>query len=103
MTSLRRRRTRSGLSRRWLLPPTLFHTVVSAAYLCGRQRDAAMAAALLERGASRATRASLRKFLDWREAPGWHEARDVTPAAWGTSFPEPSWVSAEALQLLGTS
>jgi hypothetical protein len=79
----------------------LFHTIVSAAYLCGLQRDAAMAATLLARGASPTIRATLRKFLDWREAPGWHEARDVTPAEWGTSFPEPSWVNPEALRLLG--
>src|SRR5262249_36898110 len=68
----------------------LFHAVISAAYLSGRQRDAAMAKALVARGASRDARASLRKFLDWRELPGWHEARDVTPAGWGIDFPEPS-------------
>jgi ankyrin repeat protein len=79
----------------------LFHTVVSAAYLCGRQREPAMAIALLERGAARDASASLRKFLDWREVPGWHEARDVTPAGWAAGFPEPAWVSSEALALLG--
>jgi len=78
----------------------LFHTVVSAAYLCGLQHDAAMARALLDRGASRDARASLRKFLDWREQPGWHEARDATPAGWGHGFPEPSWVNPEALRLI---
>ena len=79
----------------------LFHCVVSAAYLGGLQRDAAMARALVERGASLAARASLRKFLDWREQPGWHEARDVTAVEWGRGFPEPSWVNANALRLAG--
>ena len=45
-------------------------------------------------------RASLRKFLDWCETPGWHEARDVTPAEWGRTFPDKGWVNAEALRLL---
>jgi hypothetical protein len=78
----------------------LFNSVVSCAYSCGRQRDTAMTRALLQRGASPATRATLRKFLDWRERPGWHEARDVTPSEWGHGFPERSWVSLEALRLL---
>jgi ankyrin repeat protein len=78
----------------------LFNAIVSCAYVCGRQRDASMTRTLLERGASPAVRASLRKFLDWTEAPGWHEARDVTPAEWGRQFPERTWVSAEALRLL---
>jgi hypothetical protein len=79
----------------------LFHCVVSAAYLCGLQHDAAMARTLIDRGASRGVRASLRKFLDWREQPGWHEARDVTPTGWGRGFPESSWVNPEALRLTG--
>jgi hypothetical protein len=79
----------------------LFHCVVSAAYLCGLQPDAAMARALVERSASRSARASLRKFLDWRAQPGWHEARNITPAEWGLGFPEPSWVNPEALRLAG--
>jgi hypothetical protein len=78
----------------------LFHCVVSDAYLCGRQRDAAMTRMLLERGASTDLRASLRKFLDWRAEPGWHEARDVTAAEWGSGFPEPDWVNPEAVKLL---
>lgn len=60
-----------------------------------------MARALVERGASRSARASLRKFLDWREQPGWHEARSITPVEWGRGFPEPSWVTPEALRLAG--
>ena len=78
----------------------LFNAVVSCAYTNGRQRDAAMTRALLARGASPKLRASLRKFLDWREEPGWHEARDVTPAEWARDFPERGWVSVEAVELL---
>jgi len=59
-----------------------------------------MAGRLLESGASTTVRASLRKFLDWCETPRWHEARDVTPAEWGRTFPEKGWVNAEALRLL---
>ena len=58
-----------------------------------------MARALLEYGAAKEARASLRKFLDWTENPRWHEARDVTPAEWGRGFPEKNWVNTEALQL----
>jgi hypothetical protein len=78
----------------------LFNAVVSCAYTNGRQRDAAMARTLLERGASPTLRASLRKFLDWIETPGWHEALDVTPAEWGRNFPMRELVSVEALRLL---
>lgn len=78
----------------------LFNAVVSSANSCGLQRDAAMARALLGRGASPNFRTSLRKFLDWREVPGWHVARDVTPAEWGRGFPEKSWVNREALRLV---
>jgi hypothetical protein len=78
----------------------LFNAVVSCGYENGRQRDAAMARALLERGASTTVRASLRKFLDWIETPRWHEARDVTPAEWGRGFPRKQSVNVEALRLL---
>jgi len=79
----------------------LFNAVVTIAYANGRQRDAAMTRALLQRGASPSIRASLRKFLDWTETPGWHEAREVTPAEWGRVYPDKSSVNVEALQLLG--
>ena len=59
-----------------------------------------MARTLLERGAKKDIRVSLRKFLDWRETPGWHIARDVTPLEWATTFPDKSWINSEALQLL---
>jgi ankyrin repeat protein len=78
----------------------LFNCVVSDAYLCGRQRDAAMARTLLARGASPDLRASLRKFLDWRAEPGWYQARDITAAVWGAGFPERDWANAEAMRLL---
>jgi hypothetical protein len=74
----------------------LFHTVVS-----GPWSRLTMLQSLLARGASTDTRASLHKFLDWRESPFWHEARNVTAVEWGRGFPDPTWVSAEALRLLG--
>ena len=78
----------------------LFNAVVSDAYTNGLQRDASMTRTLLERGASPVVRATLRKFLDWREEPGWHEAHDVTPAEWAKGFPEKGWVNHEALRLI---
>ncbi len=78
----------------------LFNGVISCAYLNGRQRDALMTQALLKHGASPTARASLRKFLDWCETPGWHEARNVTPAEWARGFPEQSWPNPEALRLI---
>jgi hypothetical protein len=76
----------------------LFHAVVN----CGTpgQNQAAMARALLARGADPKLRTTLRKFLDWREQPGWHEARDVTPAEWADGFSEKGWINAEALRLV---
>lgn len=73
----------------------LFHTVVN-----GPQYDASYAAALLRHGADRAVRANVRKFLDWCEQPRWHEARNVTAAEWGATFPDPGWVNLAALALL---
>lgn len=78
----------------------LFNAIISCAYLCGRQRDAAMARALLDRGASTEIRASLRKFLDWIAQPRWHEARDVKAAEWGRGFPHSDWVNPEAMRLI---
>ena len=78
----------------------LFNAVVSCAYTNGRQRDAAMTRSLLHRGASPELRASLRKFLDWRDEPGWHEASNVNPGEWARDFPERGWVSVESLELL---
>ena len=74
----------------------LFHTIVSHP-----GSDTTFIQASLEREASTEARASLRKFLDWRENPGWHEARDVTAAEWGRGFPERGWVNGAALRILG--
>lgn len=73
----------------------LFHTVVN----CGRpgQHQQAMAKALLARGASPQARANLRKFLDWREVPGWHEAHNVTATEWAREFPERGWINHRAM------
>jgi len=77
------------------------HTPLFNAIVCGPWPDTGMTGMLLERGATRDARASLRKFLDWIANPHWHEARDVTAAEWGREFPEKDWVNSEALQLLG--
>jgi ankyrin repeat protein len=77
------------------------HTPLFNAVVCGPPREPAFAAALLERGATRDERASLRKFLDWCEQPRWHEAQDVTPSEWAHSFPDPMWVNQAALELVG--
>ena len=76
------------------------HTPLFNAVVCGPWHDLAMTRALLERGATKDTRTSLRKFLDWIENPHWHEALNVTAAEWGHGFPENNWVNTEALQLL---
>lgn len=73
----------------------LFHTVVN-----GPWRDPGFASALLGRGADRGRRATLRKFLDWRETPRWHMAREVTPAEWARGFPDQSWVDDDVLRRL---
>jgi hypothetical protein len=77
------------------------HTPLFNAVVWGHHQDTSFAAALLERGASRGARASLRKFLDWCEQPRWHEARNVTPAEWARTFPDPGWINRAALELLG--
>jgi hypothetical protein len=76
------------------------HTPIYNAVVSHGTHQAAMARRLLERGASASVRASLRKFLDWCESPRWHEARDVTPAEWGRTFPDRGWLNTEALRLL---
>jgi hypothetical protein len=76
------------------------HTPLFNAVVCGPWHDAEWTRTLLERGAAKHARASLRKFLDWIENPRWHEARDVTAAEWGRAFPETGWVNTEALRLL---
>jgi hypothetical protein len=73
------------------------HSPIYNAVVSHGRRQGAMAQKLLERGASKTVRASLRKFLDWCETPRWHHAREVTPAEWGRTFPDKGWVNAEAL------
>lgn len=75
------------------------HTPIFNAVVSHGRRQGTMARRLLEVGASRTVRASLRKFLDWCETPGWHVAREVTPAEWGRTFPDKGWVNAEALKV----
>lgn len=74
------------------------HTPIFNAVVSHGRRQGAMARRLVELGASTTVRASLRKFLDWCETPGWHVAREVTPAEWGRTFPDKGWVNAEALK-----
>ncbi len=74
----------------------LFNTVLSHP---GTQAGS-MARRLVERGASITVRASLRKFLDWCETPQWHEAREVTPAEWGRTFPDKGWVNDEGMRVV---
>ena len=76
------------------------HTPLFNAVVCGPWNNAAMTRTLLEHGAARDVRASLRKFLDWIENPHWHEVRDVTAAEWGRGFPEKNWVNPDTLRLL---
>jgi ankyrin repeat protein len=76
------------------------HTPLFNAVLNHPGGEGAMTRALLERGAAKEAHASLRKFLDWREQPHWHEARDVTAAEWARTFPDQSWVNQEALRLI---
>jgi hypothetical protein len=76
------------------------HTPIYNAVVSHGKHQGSMARRLLERGASTTVRSSLRKFLDWCETPRWHEARNVTPAEWGRTFPEKGWVNAEALPLV---
>jgi len=78
----------------------LFNVVVSDAYVNGRQRDGYMARRLLDLGADTNVKVNLRKYLDWREVPGWHIARNVTPLQWAADFPERGWVSREAVGMI---
>ena len=78
----------------------LFNTVVSMAYACGRQRDAYMTHRLLGLGADTHIGVTLRKYLDWREEPGWYIARNVTPLEWAAGFPERGWVNREGVAII---
>jgi len=81
----------------------LFGCVVSQAYACGRQRDAALTRLLLDHGADPNARASLRKQLRFVPDETMHEYRDVTPLAWGKQFHGQryhDWVSRPAMRLI---
>jgi hypothetical protein len=81
----------------------LFNAIVSDAYVNGRQRDGYMGSRLLELGADINIRVNLRKYLDWRDEPGWHVARNVTPLEWAEDFPERGWVSREIVNMIENS
>jgi ankyrin repeat protein len=83
----------------------LFGCVVSQAYLCRLQGDAAFARLLLDDGADPNARAWLRKRLRFVPDESMHEYRDVTPLSWGERFHGPgspghTWVSKPAMQLI---
>lgn len=78
----------------------IFNAIVSDAYVNGRQRDGYMGRRLLELGADVNVRVSLRKFLDWRDEPGWHVKHNVTALGWASDFPERGWVSKEIVQMI---
>jgi hypothetical protein len=83
----------------------LFGCVVSQAYLCRRQSDAAFARLLLDHGADPNARCSLRKKLRFVPDETEHLYRDITPLAWGEQFHGPgspghTWVSGPAMQLI---
>lgn len=78
----------------------LFNAIVSNAYANGLQKDGYMARQLLALGAHIYRRVNLRKYLDWREEPGWHIALNVTPHEWAANFPERGWVNKEAVGMI---
>jgi ankyrin repeat protein len=83
----------------------LFGCVVSQAYMCRLQQDAAFARLLLDHGADPDARASLRKRLRFVPDESMHEYRDVTPLSWGQRFHGPgypghTWISQPAMQLI---
>jgi len=75
------------------------HTPLFNAVVSHGSSQGSMARQLVDRGASITIRASLRKFLDWCEKPRWHQAHNVTPAEWGRTFPEKSWVNGDAMNV----
>ena len=78
----------------------LFNAIVSDAYVNGRQRDGYMVQRLLELKADINVRVNIRKYLDWREEPGWHIAKNVTALEWAADFPERGWVSNEGFRMI---
>jgi hypothetical protein len=78
----------------------LFGCVVSYPHLNRRQKDAAFARLLLDRGADVNARASLRKALRFTDDESLHEYRDVTPLAWGQRFHGREFVSDVVMRLV---
>jgi hypothetical protein len=78
------------------------HTPLFNAVVCGPWHHEEPTRLLLQSGADKDMRASLRKFLDWIEEPRWHEARDLTAAEWARGFPDKGWVNGKGLRLLDT-
>ena len=80
----------------------LYNAIVSNTYAGGRQHDAYMIRRLLALGAAPDVRVDLRKYLDWRDEPGWHIAKNVTPLEWAAGFPEKGWVNREGLTMISS-
>lgn len=78
----------------------LFGCVVSQAYACGKQQDAAFTRLLLDHGADPNARATLRKRLMDAEDDTMHEYPDVTPLSWGERFHDHRFVNRAAMQLI---
>ena len=78
----------------------LFNAIVSDACVNGRQRDAYMIKRLLSLGADIHKRVNMRKYLDWRDEPGWYVAKNVTPLEWAAAFPESGWVNREGVRII---
>ena len=79
---------------------SLFNSVVSQAFLCGRQKDAGMARTLLEKGADPNATASIRKALLFTEDEGTREYREVTPVTYGERFHSKRWVNQAAMEAI---
>jgi ankyrin repeat protein len=76
----------------------LFHTVIVQPIWM--RHDGRVARLLLERGANRNARASLRKELRGVDDESLHEYHDVTPVAWGRRFHDRQFVSQPALEAI---
>jgi hypothetical protein len=81
----------------------LFGCVVSQAYRCGLQRDAAFTRLLVDHGADPNARASLRKRLRFVADDSMHEYRDISPLSWGERFHDQAWVNRAAMQVIAES
>jgi ankyrin repeat protein len=78
----------------------LFGCVVSQPHRVGRRHDDAFARLLLEHGATKNLRASLRKRLRFAGDETWHAYHDVTPLEWGQRFHGREWVNGAVMRLL---